>query len=334
MSNEGISKSAVLLLALGEDEAAEILKFLGPREVQKLGAAMAALENVSRDDIVSAVSDFKAEVNELSPLAALDQSDYIRSVMRKALGDDKAAGLIDRILATGDSAGIEGLKWMDPAAVAELIKNEHPQILATILVHLDPDQACDILNQFTERLRNDCILRIATLDGVQPNALKELNDVLARLLAGGETTRKAKLGGVRAAAEILNFMGKNNEQSVMSNLETHDSSLAQKIMDEMFTFDDLVEVDDKGFQTILREVSSDQLVVALRGAPTELRDKVLRNMSKRAAESLREDLEGRGPVKVSEVEGAQKEIITIVRRLAEEGQIQMGGKGGGDDAYV
>ncbi len=334
MSNDGVSKSAILLMALGEDEAAEILKFLGPREVQKLGAAMAGLDNVSRDDIEKAVVEFKDEVGELSPLAALDQSDYIRSVMRKALGDDKAAGLIDRILATGDSAGIEGLKWMDPAAVAELIKNEHPQILATILVHLDPDQACDILNQFTERVRNDCILRIATLDGVQPSALKELNDVLARLLAGGETTRKAKLGGVRAAAEILNYMGKVNEQSVMSNLETHDNSLAQKIMDEMFTFDDLVELDDKGFQTVLREVSSEQLVVALRGAPDQLRDKVLRNMSKRAAETLREDLEGRGPVKVSEVESAQKDIITIVRRLSEEGQIQMGGKGGGEEAYV
>ena len=334
MSNEGVSKSAILLMALGEDEAAEILKFLGPREVQKLGAARAGLENVSRDDIEKAVVEFKGEVSELSPLAALDQSDYIRSVMRKALGDDKAAGLIDRILATGESAGIEGLKWMDPAAVAELIKNEHPQILATILVHLDPDQACDILNQFTERLRNDCILRIATLDGVQPSALKELNDVLARLLAGGETTRKAKLGGVRAAAEILNYMGKVNEQSVMTNLETHDNSLAQKIMDEMFTFDDLVELDDKGFQTVLREVSSEQLVVALRGAPDQLRDKVLRNMSKRAAETLREDLEGRGPVKVSEVESAQKDIITVVRRLSEEGQIQMGGKGGGEEAYV
>jgi flagellar motor switch protein FliG len=334
MSNEGVSKSAILLMALGEDEAAEILKFLGPREVQKLGAAMAGLDSVSRDDIEKTVVEFKGEVSELSPLAALDQSDYIRSVMRKALGDDKAAGLIDRILATGDSAGIEGLKWMDPAAVAELIKNEHPQILATILVHLDPDQACDILNQFSERLRNDCILRIATLDGVQPSALKELNDVLARLLAGGETTRKAKLGGVRAAAEILNFMGKVNEQSVMSNLETHDNSLAQKIMDEMFTFDDLVELDDKGFQTVLREVSSEQLVVALRGAPDQLRDKVLRNMSKRAAETLREDLEGRGPVKVSEVESAQKDIITVVRRLSEEGQIQMGGKGGGEEAYV
>ena len=333
MSNEGVAKSAILLMALGEDEAAEILKFLGPREVQKLGAAMAALENVSREDIEGAVVEFKTELGELSPLAALDQSDYIRSVMRKALGDDKAAGLIDRILATGESAGIEGLKWMDPVAVSELIKNEHPQIIATILVHLDPDQACEILNQFAERLRNDAMLRIATLDGVQPTALKELNDTLARLLAGGDTSRKARLGGVRAAAEIMNFMGKTNEQSIVANLESHDSALAQQIADEMFTFDDLAAIDDKGFQTLLRDVSADTLVVALRGAPDELRDKVLRNMSKRAAETLREDLAGRGPVKVSEVESAQKDIITIVRRLAEEGQIMMGGKGG-DEAYV
>ncbi len=334
MSNEGVAKSAILLMALGEDEAAEILKFLGPREVQKLGAAMATLNNVSREDIQGAVTEFKSEMGELSPLAAMDQSDYIRKVLRKALGDDKAAGLIDRILASGESSGIDGLKWMDPGAVSELIKNEHPQIIATIAVHLDPDHASEILANFPERLRNDTILRIATLDGVQPNALKELNDVLARLLAGGDATRKAKLGGIKAAAEIMNFMGKANEASVVANLEAHDPALAEKIRDEMFTFDDLINIDDKGFQRMMRDVSADVLVVALRGAPEQLCDKVLRNMSKRAAETLKEDLEGRGPVKVSEVEAAQKEIISVVNRLAEEGEIIMGGKGGGDDAYV
>ena len=331
MDDDGITKSAILLMSLGEDEAAEILKHLGPREVQKIGAAMAQLQNVSREQIDGALTDFQAEAAGVSTIG-MDSDEYIKSVLRKALGDDKAASLIDRILQVGDAAGIEGLKWMDAETVAELIKNEHPQIVATILVHLDRDQACEIMGHFTERLRNDALLRIATLDGVQPTALRELNDVLTRLLSG-ETHKKTQLGGIRVAAEIMNFMGKAHETSIMENLNAHDPDLAQKIVDEMFVFDDLIEVDDKGFQLMLREVQSESLVVALRGAQPELREKVLKNMSKRAAEMLREDLESRGPVKVSEVEGAQKEIITVVRRLVDEGQIAMGGKGG-DDAYV
>jgi len=333
MSNEGIKKSAILMMALGEDAAAELLRKMEPRDVQALGEEMVNLTNVSKEDIFQVIEDFKSELGIVSPLASVNQSEYLASIMRKALGDDKATSVLDRILTVNDSKGIEHLKWMDPPAVAELIKDEHPQIIATILAHFEPTHASDTIRHFTERLRNDVILRIATLDGVQPAALAELNDVMSRLLEGGENLRKAKLGGIKAAAEILNFVGKENETSIMANLESHDANLAQAIMDEMFTFDDLINIDDRGFQTLMREVSTDMLIIALRGAPDELKEKILRNMSKRAAETMREDLESRGPVKVSEVEEAQKEIIAIVRQLADDGQIMIAGQGG-DEAYV
>jgi len=262
----------------------------------------------------------------------MDSDEYVRTVLTKALGDDKAAGLIDRILHGGDSSGIEGLKWMDSPSVADLIKNEHPQIIATILVHLDRDQASEVLGQFAEGLRNDVILRIATLDGIQPSALKELNDVLTKLLSGNNNLKKSPMGGVRAAAEIMNFMSGAVEGAVIETIRDYDGDLAQKIMDEMFVFDNLIDIDDRGIQLVLREVQSESLIVALKGASEELREKIFRNMSSRAADMLREDLEAKGPVRLSEVEGEQKEILKLVRRLADEGQLALGGKG--NDAFV
>jgi flagellar motor switch protein FliG len=249
-------------------------------------------------------------------------------VLTKALGDDKASNLISRILQGGDTAGIEGLKWMDAPTVADLIKNEHPQIIATILVHLDHDQASDILNQFTERLRNDVVLRIATLEGIQPGALKDLNEVMLRILSGSANIKKAAMGGVRPVAEILNFMGTANETSVVDAIREYDPDLAQKILDEMFVFENLNDLDDRAVQLLLREIQSDSLILALKGASPELREKIFKNMSQRASEMLREDLEARGPVRLSEVESEQKEILKIVRRLADEGQIVLGGAGG------
>ncbi|WP_394778297.1 flagellar motor switch protein FliG [Undibacterium sp.] len=331
MSDDGVQKAATLMLALGEDGAAEVMKYLGPREVQKIGAAMAVIGAIPHENIAKVLEEFKAEAN-LSSSVGLDSDEYIRNVLTKALGDDKAASLLNRILGGKDASGIESLKWMDSPSVAELIKNEHPQIIATILVHLERDQACEILNQFTERLRNDVILRIATLDGIQPTALRELNDVLTKLLTGNESLKKKTIGGVRAAAEILNFMSGENEASVMENLRKYDGDMAEKIMDEMFVFDNIMEIDDRGIQLLLREVQSDSLIVALKGANQDMRDKIFRNMSQRAAEMMREDLESKGPVRLSEVEAQQKQILLIVRRLADEGQIMLGAKG--EDAYV
>lgn len=331
MSADGLQRSAILLMTLGEDEAAEVFKYLAPREVQKLGAAMASLKHVSREHIADVLEDFRLEAEQHSALN-LDSGEYIRSVLTKALGSDKAAGLIERILQGGDTSGIEGLKWMDSSAVAELIRHEHPQIIATILVHLDRDQASEVLALFDPRLRDDVLLRIATLDGIQPAALRELNDVMTTLLSGSQNLKRHPMGGIRTAAEILNYMSGQQETSILESVRQYDAELAQKIVDEMFVFENLLDIEDRGIQLLLKEVESEALIVALKGAPTELREKFFKNMSQRAAELLREDLESRAPVRVSEVEAQQKKILQIVRRMADAGQIAIGGRG--DDAYV
>ncbi len=331
MSDESVRKCAILMLALGHDEAAEVFKFLGPKEVQKLGTAMAAVGNVSREGIEAVLNEFHNETEGRVSLA--DSDEYIRSVLKKALGDDKAAHLIDRILQGNESAGIESLKWLDSASVAEMIRNEHPQIIATIMVHLERDHASEILNLLPERLRNDVMVRIATLEGAQPMAMRELNEVLTQLLSGGEIAKKTSLGGVKAAADILNFMGGAVEASVLANIREHDADLAQKIQDQMFTFDNILELDDRSVQLLLREVQSETLIVALKGTSQELRDLIFKNMSSRAAEALKEDLEAKGAVRLSEVEAEQKEILKVVRKLVDEGQIVLGGKGG-EEALV
>ncbi len=331
MDDEGVVNSAVLLMALGEDTASEVFKHLGQKEVQRIGEAMAKLKTTTREKVDEVLEKFESEAGRNGSLVE-DTDQYVRNVLVRALGEDKAGMLLDRILQGGDVSGIESLKWMDAVSVSELIRNEHPQIIASILVHLERDQSCDILMQFPERLRADVVLRIATLDGIQPNALRELNDVLAKVLAGGDRIKKAKLGGSKTAAEILNFMGGNQDAAVIETIRESDPDLAQKILDQMFTFDDLLKLDDRGIQAVLREVQTDQLVIALKSADPDLREKILRNMSQRAAEGLREDLESRGPVKLSEVEAQQKEILNTVRCLAEEGQISIGG--GGEDAFV
>ncbi|MCZ8252667.1 MAG: flagellar motor switch protein FliG [Hylemonella sp.] len=329
--DDGLQDAAVLLMSLGEEEAAEVFKHLSPKEVQKLGEAIAKTKSITRERVDDVVTKF-TNIAAAQSLLVSDSGDYVRSVLKRALGDDKAALLIDRILQGGDVSGIESLKWMDPLSVAELLRNEHPQIVAAILVHLDFDQSADILKNLTERQRNEVMLRIATMEGIQPTALKDLNEVLFKVLAGGDKIRKASLGGIKTAAEMINLMGTVIEGTVLESIRSHDPDLAQKIMDKMFVFDDVMKLDDKAIQMILKEVASESLIVALKGASPELREKFLSNMSSRAAESLREDLESRGPMRLSEVEAQQKEILKIVRRLADEGQIVIGG--GGDDAMV
>jgi flagellar motor switch protein FliG len=330
-TDDGLQDAAIFLMSLGEEEAAEVFKHFSPKEVQRLGEAIARMRAVPKEKVASVIERFTREAQSQSLLVS-DTDNYVRTVLKRALGDDKAALLIDRILQGGDVSGIESLKWMDPISVAELLRNEHPQILAAILVHLDQDHAANILKQFSERTRNEVVLRIATLEGIQPTALKDLNEALYQVLAGGDKIRKSSLGGIKTAAEIINLLGTSLEASVIDAIREQDPDLAQKIMDKMFTFEDLLKLDNKSLQMVLKEVSSDQLVVALKGASQELRDKILSNMSSRAAEALKEDLESRGPVRLSEVEAQQKEILKIVRRLADEGQIVLGG--GGDDAFV
>jgi len=327
----GTEDAAILLMSLGEEEAAEVFKHLAPKEVQRLGEAIAKMKAVPRERVEGVLQKFTSVVGEQSMLVT-DTDEYVKAVLRKALGEDKANLLIDRILQGSDVTGIESLKWMDPGSVGELLRNEHPQIVAAILVHLDYDQASGVLKTFSERQRNEVMVRIATLDGIQPSALKDLNEVMSKVLAGGDRLRKASLGGVKAAAEMINLMGSSVETAVLDYIREADNELAQKIMDNMFTFDDLEKIDDKGIQSLLKEVQSESLVIALKGATPEMREKVFKNMSTRAAETLREDLESRGPVRVSEVEAEQKEMLKIVRRLADEGQIVLGG--GSDDDFL
>ncbi len=329
--DDGAQHGAILLLALGEECAAQVFRHLSPKEVQRLGERMARLTTVSDTQFDDVLRRFDNTVDTQRSLVS-DTGSYVSNVLKLALGDDKAGLLIDRIVQGRDVSGIESLKWMDGASIAELIRNEHPQIVASILVHLDRDQASGVLLYFDDRQRADVMLRIATLDGIQPNALKELNDVLSRVLAGGDRVRKAPLGGPKAAAEIMNYLGSAVENSVLTSIREGDAELAQKIEDQMFTFADLLKLDNKSVQLMLREVAGDGLVIALKGAEPELRDKILSNMSSRAAETLREDLESKGPVRVSEVETQQKEILKLVRRLADEGQIVLGGAG--DESFL
>ncbi|RZL30353.1 MAG: flagellar motor switch protein FliG [Rubrivivax sp.] len=331
MDDKGIENAAILLMSLGEEEASEVFKHLSPKEVQALGETIAKLKVIKRAQVETVLDKFDAVAETQSTLVT-DTDEYVRAVLRKALGEDKANLLLDRILQGSDVSSIESLKWMDAASVAELLRNEHPQIIAAILAHLDFDQTSSVLKMFTERGRNEVLIRIATLDGIQPTALKDLNEVMSQILAGGERMKKSSLGGAKTAAEIINMMGSSVEASVLDYIREADSDLAQKIMDNMFTFDDVNKIDDKGIQAVLKEVQSESLVVALKGASADLREKVFRNMSTRAAETLREDLETRGPVRLSEVEAEQKEMLKIVRRLVDEGQIVLAG--GGDDQFV
>ncbi|TDP71616.1 flagellar motor switch protein FliG [Roseateles toxinivorans] len=331
MDDEGVENAAILLMSLGEEEAAEVFKHLAPKEVQKLGETIAKLKVIPRERVNTVLDKFTEIAGDQSMLVS-DTDEYVKAVLRRALGDEKANLLIDRILQGSDVSGIESLKWMDGGSVAELLRNEHPQIVAAILVHLDFDQAADVLKAFTERQRNEVLIRVATLDGIQPSALKDLNEVMSKVLAGGDRLKKSSLGGAKTAAEIINMMGSSVETSVLDYIREADSDLAQKIMDNMFTFDDLDKLDDKGFQALLKEVQSESLIIALKGATPELREKVFRNMSTRAAETLREDLDSRGPVRVSEVEAEQKEMLKTVRRLVDEGQIVLAT--GGDDDFL
>ena len=331
MDDRGLQNAAILLMAMGADSAAEVFRHLNPRQVQKIGETMASLKITPRERLDEVLTLYRSEADSQSSL--VDDTDaYVRDVLTRALGEDKAGMLLDRILQGKDVSGIESLKWMDAESIAELIRNEHPQIIASILVHLERDHAGEILARLAPRTRSEVVQRVATLDGIQPNALLELNEVLSRVLAGADKLKKTALGGPKIAAEMINGLGASLEAEVLEAVRETDEDLAQQIQDQMFTFDDLVKLDDKAVQAVLREVANDGLVIALKGATPEIRDKVLKNMSQRAAEALREDLESRGPVRVSDVEAQQKEILKTIRRLADAGEIAIGG--GGEDAFV
>lgn len=325
MADTGLEKSAALLVSLGEEVASEILRHLPPREVQKLGAAMASIQSIPRARIEEILDEFLDIAVEHGALY-IDPDNFVRSVLTKALGDNAASSMLNRILSASDTSGIEGLRWMAPSTVADVVQNEHPQIIASILVHLDQEQASAVLNRFSEHLRNEVVLRIATLDGIQPKALQELNDVMLDVVANAHDASKSAVGGVRAAANILNVIGHTNEASILESVREYDPDLAQKIQDEMFVFEDVISIDERSVQDLLQEVPKKSLVLALKGTSDDLRDKIFRNMSQRAGEMLRDDLDSLGPVRLSEVEAAQQEILRIIRRMVDEGKIAQGGE--------
>lgn len=318
----GTQKAAIILLTLGEQQAAEVLKHMSAKEVQKLGLAMTSVGGVTRDQVVHVVDDFVETLQQPSGLGP-GADDYVRAVLVQALGEDRASSLIDRILLGRNTSGLDTLKWMEPRAIAELVRNEHPQIIAIVMSHLDADQAAEVLKVLPERVRSDVLVRIATLDGVPPHALNELNDVMAKQFAGSQNIKSSTLGGVKCAANILNFMDGGQDEAILGSINEIDDALSSQIRDLMFVFDNLADIDDRAMQTILREVPNEKLAVALRGADPKVKDKIIGNMSQRAAEILKDDMEARGPVRLADVETAQKEILSIVRKMADEGTIQL-----------
>jgi len=323
----GTERAAILLLTLGESEAAQVLKHMGAKEVQRIGTAMAKLSGVSRDEVTGVVADFNTTV-ESHTAVGVGADEFLRKVLVDALGQDKASSIIDRINIGRSTKGLEALKWMDPRAVVELIRLEHPQIIAIVLAYLDADQSAEIIAHLPANMRSDVLVRIATLDGVQPSALSELDDIMEKTFAGkGGTGKTSTLGGAKAAANIVNFLEPSQESVIMEQILKTDEALGQRIQDLIFVFDNLIDLDDRSMQELLRQVPGDRLMLAMKGSEEALKEKIFKNMSQRAAEMLKDDLEAKGPVRISEVEAAQKEILTAARKLAESGAISIGGKG-------
>jgi flagellar motor switch protein FliG len=321
----GIDKAALLLLTLGEETSARILQHLSPKQVQQVGAAMSTVDNVTRAQVEFVINDFLDELETQTGIG-VNKDMMIRGMLEKALGD-KAGSVIDRILMGSGSNGLEALKWMDAKSIAEIIRLEHPQIVAIVLSYLEADTAAEVLTNLPEDSRAGILMRIATLEGVQPSAVKELDEIMAQYFIDKDNVKSSMVGGERTAAEIVNFLESTIETPMMDQVRTENEELANRIQDLMFVFDNLREVDDRGIQTLLREVSTDLLTLALKGVDEEFQQKFLKNMSSRAAEMLVEDMEARGPVRLSEVEAAQKEILNVARSLEESGDIVLGGGG-------
>lgn len=323
---EKLEQAAVLLMSLGEQDAAEILKHMGPKEVQRLGVAMSNLNNVQQFEVEAILGNLLDEVKGLTSLG-VGADGYIRNMLVTALGEDKAGGLIDRILMGEGASGLDTLKWMEAKTIADMIRGEHPQIQAIVVAYLDSDHAAEVMGLLDEKNRLDVVMRVATLESVQPSALQELNHILEKQFTGNTGSPTQEMGGIKAAADIMNALEKNIEGEIMDGMKDVDEDMSAKIQDLMFVFANLNELDDRGVQALLREVSSEVLILALKGADEELSEKIFGNMSKRAAELLRDDLEAKGPVRLTEVEEAQKEILTIARRMADAGEIMLGSGG-------
>jgi flagellar motor switch protein FliG len=325
----GTQRAAILLMSLSEQDAANVLKQLDAREVQKLGVAMAELKQITREQMSSVLENFIGTLDGTANVAG-GSPDYVRRVLTQAVGKQKTDMLLDRVSSGQTGQGIEALRWMDAKSVAQIISSEHPQIAAIVLSHLEPEQSAAVLRLLTEEMRTEVLMRIASLNEVPQSALTELDQLVEKQANVAPPSPLRRIGGARTVADILNAMERDKSGEELGKIEKADSEMHQTIKDLLFIFENLMEVDDRGIQALLREVGSDTLAIALRGAEPEVQEKILKNMSKRAAEILKDDMEARGPVKLADVEAAQKEIVTIAQRLADEGTISLGGKGAGE----
>ncbi|MFK8053589.1 MAG: flagellar motor switch protein FliG [Woeseiaceae bacterium] len=326
----GTERAAILLMSLGEQEASQVLKHMKPKEVQAVGLAMAGLRNVTRETADDVLSTFVTTVDDETSFGVAAE-DYIRAVLTNAFGASKADAFIDRILVDANEDGFDTLKWMSAEAIAQLLKDEHPQIVAIVMSYLDSEQAAEAIALFDEEVRAEVVMRIARLDDVQQSALAEIEALIASKSSTMDISRTAKVGGDRVAANIVNALSSAESESILESITRQNADLGNRIAEMMFVFESLLNVDDRGIQSLLREISNDVLVIALKGADEAVRTKMFGNMSKRAAALLEEDMEARGPMKLSEVEQAQKEILEVARRLADSGDINLGD---GDDEYV
>lgn len=326
----GTQRAALLLMTLGEKEASEVLKYMGAKDVQQLGSAMASLKNVTKEQADGVLDWFITDVENQTAFG-IGTEDYVRKVLTHAFGDKKADTFIDRILIGSDAQGLDALKWMSAKDVVDIIDGEHPQIVAIVIAYLEPETAAEVIEELPEDMRAEVVMRIARLSDVQQSALAEIENLIAAKSSDAGKTRTEKVGGDKVAANIINALAPAKGEEILEKIKEKNEELSTRIQDQMFVFETLLNVDDRGIQALLREISNDLLVVALKGCDPEVRDKILNNMSKRAATLLKEDMEAKGPTRLSEVEEAQKEILEVARRLAESGDINLGQ---GGEEYV
>lgn len=324
---DGIERAAILLLSMGEKNAAEVLKHLEPKQVQKVGVAMTTLNNVTKVKMQNVLVDFTNAIGDQTSLT-IDTEHYLRTVLIEALGLEKATPFIDRILVSDKDSGLNRLKWLDGRLIADVIRNEHPQIIATILIHLDSEQAAEVVRYFSVEKRAEVLLRMCNIDAVKPEAISELGQVIEKQLSGQKVTKSASIGGIKTVADVINYFDGVMEDEVLTKIKDWDPELSDKIRDKMFVFENILDMDDRSVQTLLRDVLPELLKLALKGTTEPTKEKIFNNMSKRAADLLREDIELQGPVKVIDVEKAQREILAIAKSLSDEGKITLGAKGG------
>ncbi len=320
----GTQRAAVLMLLLGEQQAAEIIRYLNPKEVQSLGGAMVSVADLSQEAVNAVLDEFVMTIKKQTNLG-LGTTDYVEKVLKRALGDDKAASVLNRIMPGQSTKGLEILSWMDPRSIADMIYGEHPQVIAIILSVLEHQVAADVLTYLPDEARPEIMQRVASLDTVQPSAMTELEAIMKKQFSNNSSSKSSSFGGVKAAARIMNLTKTELEASIIVGLNELDADLTMRIQDNMYTFENLTTMDNRGIQVLMRNVETDQLMIALKGATDQVKDKFFGNMSERARSMFKDDMEAKGPMRITDVEDAQKKMMRTARKLADAGELMLGG---------